>query len=188
MAKYKDPWDKQIVDVEKVSNLKTGEMIKYYTHSEYNSITWCTDPLNIKVINDAILYDSNNAMKYRNVKLDEYIERRKDRWKVTRHIPSAYEKTDDKNMLEPVKNAKAGIGATVNLHLNIGEYISLLDGAKNKAQELQGIIDKLKNAKVEVVNSDIKNVNITVNCDRKAGAEKVGEYVANKVKETLKDM
>jgi len=68
------------------------------------------------------------------------------------------------------------------------KYIKLLDEAKKKAQELQNVIDKLKNAKVEAVNNYGKNVNVVVNCntDFEATSEKVGEYIVNKVNEALK--
>ena len=88
---------------------------------------------------------------------------------------------------KPIENEK---NISVAVHLNMDKYIKLLDEAKKKAQELQNVIDKLKNAKVEAVNNYGKNVNVVVNCntDFEATSEKVGEYIVNKVKEATKNM
>lgn len=86
---------------------------------------------------------------------------------------------------EPIED-KEKEEITINLNLNMDEYIKLLDEAKKKAQELQNIIDKIKNAKVETKATSNRDINVTVNCNCKADAEKAGEYVANKIKEALK--
>ena len=98
----------------------------------------------------------------------------------------------------------------VKIHLNMDEYTKLLDEGKKKAQELQDIIDKLKNAKVEVKDetgegvlmvisgkylldnkeaqtkdSSNRDIDLTVNCNCETNIEKAGEYVVNNIKDAI---
>ncbi len=204
--KYRDNWNGEIVDIVKVRDLiKEPKKIGYYTNGEFDSIALCDGLPNIKAPNNAILYGSNNSMKYKKVKLNEYIARHKDRYIILSCIPYSYEQIEDKEKEE----------ITINLNLNMDEYIKLLDEGKKKAQELQGIVSKLKNAKVEVKDetgegvlividgkyllnneepetkdNSNRGINVTINCniDLEAISKEIGEYVVSKVKEAMKNM